>query len=111
MASGERRAASGGWRGFGWRVVRCSTHELVATLLEAHDDLAREATLDAVRLDHQVGALGVSGHCEEDVKQGGDEHVLCGLTEDVAQNPPHQAHDASLANPEIVQYHSISITQ
>ena len=36
--------------------------ELETLVFEALDDLADEATLDAVGLDHDVGALGVAGH-------------------------------------------------
>jgi hypothetical protein len=36
-------------------------HQLEALLLETGDDLGDEAALDAVRLDHDEGAL--AGHC------------------------------------------------
>ena len=49
--------------------------ELEALVLETADDVADEPALDAVRLDHDVGALGVARHCEVvvGVEGGGEE--------------------------------------
>jgi hypothetical protein len=38
------------------------SNNLEATALEAGDDIANEGALDAIRLDHDVGALGVVRH-------------------------------------------------
>ena len=39
--------------------------KLETLVLKSLDDLADESTLDAIRLDHDVGALGVGRHFEE----------------------------------------------